>query len=181
MVGVDLPEAIAGVLLGFVVPGYTLTKALFPEWRIRGPEAPLRLVETLTLSLVLSVVLTVLVGYVLLTAAPGGFQAYWNDPVLEAALAGVAAVGFAAGWLRGAYRREPPVVAPPPASGAGEEDAWEVMRELERLGREERRLNHHLRTHRDDPPELARLRQELDRVRALREQLQERREGEYAA
>jgi hypothetical protein len=180
MVGADLPQAIAGVLLVFFVPGYAVTKAMFPEWRIRGAEAPLRLVETVTLAFVLSVVLTVLVGYALLTAAPGGFQAYWSDPVLEAALAGAAAIGFVAGWVRGAYRREPPQVSRI-ESGAGEDGAWELTRELERLGREERRLNHILRNQGHDPAEQLRLREELDRVKTRREQLRERREVDYAA
>jgi Protein of unknown function (DUF1616) len=180
MVGANLPEAVAGLLLLFFVPGYTWTKATFPEWRLRGPEALLRLLETVTLAIVLSVVVTVLVGYVLLATAPGGFQAYWTDPVLEAVLGGLAAVGFAVGWYRGAYRREPP--APPPAdTGTGEQGAWELTRELDRLGREERRLNHLLRTQTDDPGEVRRVRDELDRVKALRTELQRRREAEYGS
>jgi hypothetical protein len=179
MVGADLPEAIAGVLLVFFLPGYTLTKATFPEWRLRGPEAYLRLVEAVTLALVLSVVLTVLVGYVLLTAIPAGFEAYWNDPVLELALAGVTVVAFVAGWFRGAYRPDPPI-HPAPEGGTGEAGAWELTRELERLGREERRLNHVLRTSVGDASEQARLREDLARLRTEREQLAERREAEYA-
>ena len=179
MVGADLPEAIVGVLLVFFVPGYTLTRATFPEWRLRGPEASLRLLETVTLALVLSVVLTVLVGYGLLTAAPGGFQAYWTDPVLEAVLGGVAAVGFVAGWVRGAYLRVPPL-RHAPGTAKAEEGAWELTRELERLEREERRLNHSLRTRGADPVQQVRLREELDRLKALRERLQERREAQYA-
>jgi hypothetical protein len=179
MVGAIFPEAAGGLLLVFFVPGYALTKATFPEWRVRGSNALLRLVEIVTLSFVLSVVLTVLVGYVLLVAAPGGFQAYWTDPVLEAALAGVAAVGVAAGWLRGAYRREPPP-APSPEGGTGDEGAWELTRELEELGREERRIAHALRTQKDNPNEEAQLREALDHLRARREQLREHREAEYA-
>ncbi len=178
MVGANLAEEAAGLLLVFFVPGYTLTKATFPEWRLRGSDALLRLLETVTLALVLSVVLTLLVGYALLAAAPGGFQAYWSDPLLEACLAGIAAVGFAFGWVRGAYRREPP---PDPASEgeAGEDRAWELTRELERLGREERRLSHLLRTLGNDPAATGQFREELDHVRSMRAELQERREAEY--
>jgi hypothetical protein len=179
MVGANLLEIIAGTLLVFFVPGYTITRALFPEWRLRGPNAYLRLLETVALALVTSVVLTVLVGYLLLAAAPGGFQAYWSDPVLEVSLAGVALVGFVAGWVRGAYRREPPP-SPTFADESGEEGAWELTRELERLGREERRLNHALRTSKDAGDE-GRLRDELAQVRAERDQLRERREAEYAS
>lgn len=177
MVGANLAESIAGILLVFFVPGYTLTKATFPEWRVRGSTAGLRLLETVSLAFVLSVVLTVVVGYGLLRVAPAGFQADWSDPVLEAALAGIAVVGFVAGWLRGAYAREPP--ASPVEEGAGEEGAWELARELERLGREERRLTHRLRTLSGNPTEQTRLREELGEVNARREELQRHREGEY--
>ncbi len=179
MVGVGLPEALAGFLLVFFVPGYALTKATFPEWRIRGASAYLRLLETVTLAFVLSVVLTVLVGYVLLVGAPGGFQADWADPVLELVLAGVAAIGFAVGGVRGAYRREAPP-SPAPEGGSGDEGAWEVTRELEELGREERRLTHALRNRSGDSDEQTRLRSELDRLQVRREQLREHREAEYA-
>lgn len=179
MVGTNFPEAVVGLLLVFFVPGYALTRATFPEWRLRGPEAPMRLLETFTLSFALSVVLTVLVGYALLAAAPGGFQPYWTEPVLEAVLAGIAAVGFVVGWLRGAYEREPPrPVAYDPATG--DDGAWEVTRELDALAREERRLRHRLRTVSNDPAETHRIEEELGRLRSQRLQLQERREAEYA-
>jgi hypothetical protein len=178
MVLAQVPEAIAGLLLVFFVPGYTLTKATFPEWRLRGPTAPLRLLETVTAAFVLSVVLTILVGYLLLTAAPGGFQSYYSNPVLEVALAGVAAVAFAFGWARGAYRRDPP---PPHVGDAdpGSEGAWELTRELDRLAREERRLRHELRTGSSRRDEEAALQADLERVRARREELRLHREAEY--
>ena len=179
MVGASIPEAVAGVLLVFFLPGYALTRATFPEWRLRGPEALLRALETCTLAFVLSIVLTVLAGYALLAAAPGGFQAYWTDPLLEAVLAAIAVVGFAAGWYRGAYRRETPG-APVPPSGDGEEGAWELTRELDRLGREERRLNHLLRTRDGTPSDATRWKEELEQVRARRLELQRAREAEYA-
>jgi uncharacterized membrane protein len=104
----SLLEIVAGVLLVFVVPGYAITKATFPEWRLRGPEALLRAVEIGTLSLVLSVTVTILVGFVL-GAAPGNyFQASWSDPLLEALLAAITGVALAAAVLRGAFRRVPP-------------------------------------------------------------------------
>jgi hypothetical protein len=164
----------------FFVPGYTLTKATFPEWRMRGSAALLRLLETFTLAFVLSVVVTILVGYLLLAATPGGFQAYYRNPVLEASLAGVAVVGFAVGWYRGAYRRVPP---PRTASEAqpGSEGAWELSRELDRLGREERRLNHELRTRSSGSAEESVLRENLERIRARREELRTYREAEYGA
>ena len=174
----SFPEAAAGLLLVFFLPGFALTMATFPEWRVRGPDGLLRLLEIGTLSVVLSVVLTVLAGYVLLAAAPGGFQAYWSAPVLEALLAAIAAIGFAVGAVRGAYSRVPP--RPTVPEEAGEVGAWELLRELERLGREERRLTHQLRVAGAQTPEGARLRAELDAVAEERATLQRRREAEYA-
>jgi hypothetical protein len=177
----DVPESIVGFLLLFFVPGYAITKALFPEWRVRGALALRRAVEVVTLSFVLSVVLTVLAGYVLLSGAPSGFQAGWSDPVLEAGLAGVTGVAFVAGWLEGAYRRTPPA----PSRWAlgpsrGEEGAWSLSRELGRLSQEERRLAHALRQASATSQDAHDLSARLARVRAEREALVRQREEEYA-
>jgi len=179
MTVVGVTEGIVGGLLLFFLPGYAVTKALFPEWRVRGREGGRRLVEVVTLSFVTSVGLTVLVGYGILSLNPGGFAAAWSDPVLEGFLALVAAAAFAVAVGRGAFARIPPR-ARPTAEPAGEEGAWEVSRELERLGREERHLEHALRVSSQGPAELARLRTELDNVRAERDALRRKREGEYA-
>jgi hypothetical protein len=172
-------EAIAGGLLVFFVPGFFLTRAVFPEWRIRGPAAPRRLLEILTLSFVLSVTLTVLVGYLLLIAAPGGFQAYWTDPVLEATLAGIAVVAFGAGMGRSAYSREAPVPHPRAEADPGGSGAGELSRELDRLGREERRLRHALKVAPGGPDERE-IRERLERIRSETEALRRHREAEYA-
>ena len=171
-------EAVLGGLLLFFVPGYAVTKAVFPEWRVRGPDGARRLVEVVTLSFVTSIGLTVLVGYGLLSLAPGGFAAAWSDPVLEAVLAAVALVAAVVAVLRGAFARTPP--APRPTEGgAGEEGAWELSRELERLGRDERRIQHALRTAARSPTEVDRLTKELEDVRAQREALRRAREDQY--
>jgi len=171
------PEAIVGLLLIFFVPGYGVTKATFPDWRVRGPDGLRRGLEIATLSFVLSVVLTVLLGAVLLAANPGGFQSYWTDPLLEAGLAAVAAVGFAVALLRGGFARTPPA-APSPEPSGGEEGAWELSRELDRLAREERRLQHALRAGSASTPD--QLRAELDRVHEEVERLRTQREADYA-
>jgi hypothetical protein len=178
MAGASYPEAFVGLLLVFFLPGYAIAKATFPEWRIRGREAYLRLVEVITLGFVLSVVTTLLVGSVLLLT-PGGFQAYWNDPVHEIVLVAITLLALAVGWFRGAYRKDPPP-APPAEGGASEEGAWEVSRELEAIGREERRLRHVLRVSHPNDAETPRLRAELQELEARREELRREREAEYA-
>jgi uncharacterized membrane protein len=138
-----LAEAVLGGVLLFFLPGFAVAKALFPERRCRGPNGVRWLVELLTLGLVVSVVLTVGVGYVLLAAAPGGFSASWSDPLLEAILAAIALIAFVVGGLEGAYARTPPA---PIASGEGpgEAGAWELTEQLDRLLRQRRGLEQEL-------------------------------------
>jgi Protein of unknown function (DUF1616) len=180
MTAVSVLEGLAGGLLLFFLPGYALTKAVFPEWRVRGWQGARRLLEILTLSFVTSIGLTVVVGYGILSLAPGGFAAAWSDPVLEAALAGIALIAFVAAWARGGFSRIPPT-APLTPPLPGEEGAWELSRELERLGRDERRIQHALRVSTENSAETARLTAELDSVRAERDALRRRREEEYAS
>jgi len=171
-------EVVVGILLLFFVPGYFVTKATFPGWRVRGDEALTRAIEIGTLSFVLSVALTVLVGYGLLVGGPQGFQALWSDPVLEATLFAIAILAFGVGLARGAYRKVPPVRTAP--GSPGEQRPFELGRELSRLDREEVRLRRELdRT--DTREERQELERELDAVRARRTELQRRREAEYAA
>ena len=173
-------EALAGFLLVFFVPGYALTRALFPEWRVRGSDALRRLVEVVTLSFVVSIALTVLVGYLELTVAPGGFRAYWTDPVLEVSLAAIALVAVALGILRGAYRREPPPPVRRFEGTPGGEGAFELTRRLDLLSREERRIRHALRVALPGPPEEGRLRSRLSELESERAEIQRAREAEYA-
>jgi hypothetical protein len=178
MTFVSVAEAVVGGFLLFFIPGYAVVKALFPEWRVRGPDGGRRLLEVLTLSFVTSIGLTVLVGFGLLDLAPGGFSAGWSNPVLEAVLIAVAAVAFAVSFFRGAWSPTPPS-APVPSPSVGEEGAWELSRELERLGRDERRIQHALRTTPTDSAEAARLTAALEALRSERAALSRRREEEY--
>lgn len=180
MTALGAGEAVLGGALLFFVPGYFVTKALFPEWRIRGPDGTRRLLEIVTLSFVTSIGLTVIVGFGLLDLAPGGFSAAWSNPTLEASLLGVAVVGLGVALARGAYSRiPPPAMGPEP--GRGEEGAWEVSRELERLGRDERRLQHALRGAAGNPAEVARLTKELESLRSERDAISRSREEDYAS
>lgn len=178
MTVVGVSEGIVGALLLFFLPGYSVARALFPEWRVRGSEGARHLLETLTLSFVTSVGLTVVVGYGILQLAPGGFAAAWSDPLLEVALAGVAAVGFGVALTRGAFASTPPA-SPRAPPERGEEGAWELSRELERLVRDERRIEHALRVAATSTADKARLGGELDSVRAERDALRRKREDEY--
>lgn len=172
-------ESIAVGLLVFWLPGYAVSRATFPEWRVLRPWDPIRLLETIAFSFVLSVGLTVLVGFGLLTASPTGFQAYWTDPVLEAVLAAVTAGAGLVAWWRGAFSRSPPPVAAP-SEPESPSDAWALMVELDRLQREERRLEHRRRRLPAQSPEGEQVEAELVRLREARTDLERHREAEYA-
>jgi len=169
---------VVGLLLVFVLPGYTWTRALFPEWRLAGPDAGRRLVETLALTLVLSVSTTIVAGYLLLETPSVGFAATWTDPLLEIVLAAAAAVGFGVAALRGAFARVPPT-APPTEIAPGENDGWPILERLDAIDRERRRLRHQLR-HPPSTAEASRWRDLLTQLDAEADALQRRREAEYA-
>jgi Protein of unknown function (DUF1616) len=155
MGSVDAAEAVAGLALGFVLPGFALSRALFPEWRFRGPGGTVHLLETLSLSLVGSVGITIVIGYGLLSSSVG-FGATWSDPTLFGALAIVTVAGLAVAFARGAFARVPPTgpqLAPEPGVGG----AMDVVRDLDRLRADERRLRHRLRTMARDDPERTRV------------------------
>jgi hypothetical protein len=164
MVSVNAAEAVAGLALVFFLPGFGLARATFPEWRFRGPGGTVHLLETLSLSLVTSVGLTIVVGFGLLNT-PGGFGGTWSDPTLFVVLGAVTAVGLVAAALRGAFSRTPPT-GPRVGSEQGPEAAFEAIRELDRLKAEERRLRHRLRVAGRDGAESGRYRQDLERVQA---------------
>ena len=179
MGSVDAVESVAGLALVFFLPGFALARATFPEWRFRGPSGTVHLLETLTLSLVGSVVLTILLGFALLNSAVG-FQATWSDPVLFVALAALAAVGLVVAVLRGAFARVPPS-GPVLEPEGGTEGAFEDIREVDRLRAEERRLRHRARTLARDDPERERLDREIARVEAQAAEIMARREEDQNA
>jgi hypothetical protein len=179
MDALSVGEAVAGGCLLFFVPGYTVAKAVFPERRLAGPEGVRWGIELVALALVLSVVLTVAVGYLLLAGAPGGFSASWGDPLLEAVLAAIAGIAFVTGWLEGAYARAPPARRPLPVEPGGA-DAWELSDRLGRLQRERQGLERELRRAlASDDDAKARIRSRLEHVVEEEQALRRQREAEY--
>jgi Protein of unknown function (DUF1616) len=179
MTSTSLLEAGAGLLLLFFVPGYATTRAIFPEWRLRGPDPWRTGLETVTLSFVLSIGWTVVVGYLLLQGSGAGFQADWAHPQLELGLTLVALGAFLIGWAEGAYARKAPSPrrATPDPGGEG---AWELSRRLDRLDQEERRLEHQLRVASRSTPAAGELRSRLTALQEESSRLRRAREEEYA-
>jgi hypothetical protein len=168
-----------GFLLVFLLPGYAVTKAVFPEWRVRGPAAGIRAVEIGTLSLVVSVALTVVVGFGLLALPGAGLAAYWSDPVLEVTLGAIALVALVVGAFRGAYRREPPA-GPTPEPSPGSENGWELVTRLDSIERTRRRLEHQLRVQGDSDRRAQEWRNEIQRLDDEATRIRRAREEEYA-
>jgi hypothetical protein len=173
------PEVVVGLLLVFALPGYGITKATFPEWRLRGPDALLRVVEVGTLSLVLSVTVTILVGFILGNLPGSFFQAGWSDPLLEAILAVITAVAFVVAVLRGGFSKTAPT-GPTPEPSPGTEDPMRLVRALEENQRQARRLQHALRQLKSDDPSRSRLEAELADTQRRSQELRATREAEYA-
>ena len=172
-------EAVVGGALVFVLPGAAVAKAVFPERRVRGPDGVRWALELAALALVLSVVLTVVVGAVLLSVAPGGFAASWSDPLLEAVLAAITAVAFVAAAAQGAFRSVPPPTRPS-AEEPGSEAPWELADALGRLQRERKGLERDLaRLGTADTALGERLRGRLARIGEEEATLRERREADY--
>ncbi len=170
--------AAIGLLLVFVLPGYTITKALFPEWRVRGPTAGLTAVEIVSLTLVNSVALTIVIGFALLVLPGRGFAATWSDPLLEIVLAGISVLALGVGMVRGAYSQRPPP-APAPIDDPGTRDGWELVQRLEAIDRERRRLRHVLRRAGASPTEADRARSTIAQLDAEAAALRRDREAEY--
>ncbi|HXQ48863.1 MAG TPA: DUF1616 domain-containing protein [Thermoplasmata archaeon] len=162
MGALDPVEAAVGLALLFFLPGFAVGRAMFPEWRFRGPGGTIHLIETLALSLVLSVALTVVVGYALLTSSLG-FGSTWSNPNVLESLGVVTIVGLGVAVVRGAFSATAPE-GPSVPSERGSEVAFETIRELDGLVAAERRLRHRLRVLPRDDPERPRVDRELGDV-----------------
>lgn len=174
---VPIEEALLAIGLIYLIPGFAVSRAVFPEWRFRGPLGLQRVVETVALSLILSVALVVLTGFAL-SNAPVGFNAGWSDPLLEAILTVITIVALVIAAYRGAFSREaPPDRENEPASDG---TTWNSVRELDRIARRERRLEHALRRSGVSESEAIQLREELIQLRLTADAIKQRRESELA-
>jgi hypothetical protein len=169
-------QAAIGLLLLYVLPGFAIARALFPEWRFRGESGTLHAVETAVLTVVLSVASTILVGFVLLNSS-AGFSADWSNPLLETGLLGITAVGGGLAWGRGAFARTPPT-GPALEPEAGALGGAEALAAAEEIQRRVRRIRHELKAH-PSPSEAARLQDELRVLEIEARRLGRDREASY--
>lgn len=175
--------ALVALLLVFVLPGFGLARALWPEWRLRGERGLETIVTLAAASLVLSVGISILVGFVLGNAPGGWFQASPSSPVLEAILTGLTGAFLLVALLRGAFSHTvpaPPKLASPPL--AGEQDLAEVWQEFEEMARQESELRRRLKAERGQgSPEAAATQRDLETLMARRRERETQREAELGA
>ncbi len=124
---VDPLQASFGFLLVFFLPGYFLTKSLWP-----GPEdldREYNAIYVLTFSMALSICLTILLGLVLASLPPvedpasGKLIGYFRPPYLQILFGATTAVLFGTAWFRGAFpwlgRLHPSLIRVPAAERGG--------------------------------------------------------------
>lgn len=177
--GAELAEYWLGGALLFALPGYAWSRALFPEWRLRGPTALDTAVRLGTLSFVWSLAILVVVGSALSEIPSLGFSAAWSDPRLELLLAGLTLIGFAVAALRGAFSA--PVEPAPRASAPEDSSPLPTLRQLDRIAREESRVRRALRRSPAGSEGRARLEEELGRLRARSEEIRRARQEDYGS
>ncbi len=195
-------RVVAAILLVFFIPGYFLTKALFPRAREFSDELPE--VYTVAFSMCLSIAVTILTGIVLASLEPDPVTGlgYFQLGYIVASLLTVSIVFAGVAWWRGAFpglgrvsaalARRP--AAPPDGSGVADDPKryWKEQdlmarrlelraqgKRLERTGRsspKERR--YYQRRKAEVTQELVGVDDELSRLRADREALIEKAEDE---
>jgi hypothetical protein len=94
----DLIQIIMGLLLIFFLPGFTLMRMLFP--RAEELDTEMGLLFQMVIGAVMSVVISVLIGFVLGSPVFKGFTAV----NLWLTLGGMSLAFFIYGWWRGAYQ-----------------------------------------------------------------------------
>jgi hypothetical protein len=94
----DLIQIIMGLLLIFFLPGFTLMRMLFP--RAEELDTEMGLLFQMVIGAVMSVVISVLIGFVLGSPILKGFTSL----NLWLTLGGMSLAFFIYGWWRGAYQ-----------------------------------------------------------------------------
>jgi len=95
-------QVLAGLAIIFLLPGYTMVNMLFPRRGELDPEYDI--IYRLTLGMGLSVVISILVGF-MLNAVSNEETQYVRSGPLWIALSGLTGLFALVGWLRGAYPR----------------------------------------------------------------------------
>ena len=93
-------QVIAGIVILFFLPGYTLVNLLFPRKGELDPEYDQ--VYRVTLGMALSLAISIMIGF-LLNAAGDEQHAYVAPGPLWEVLLSITAILALGGWLRGAY------------------------------------------------------------------------------
>jgi len=199
---VEVLRVIAAILLVFFVPGYFLTKALFPRPREFSDELPE--VYTIAFSMCLSIAVTILSGIVLAMLPPDPVSGlgYFQLPYIVLSLLSVTGAFAAVAWWRGAFpalarvsaRLERRPTAPPDGTGVADDPKryWKEqdllarrvelraqVRRLERTGRgSQKEKGYYQRRKAEVTEELVEVDDDLSRLRSDREAMIQKAEEE---
>jgi len=142
----NIVQIIIALLFIFVLPGFTFVRALFPR---KGElDMEYNLLYQITLGMGLSIVLTILVGFMLasLPINTDTNKGYFDAPYIWAALILITVVFFVIGWWRGAYpfmgKLHPKLARMPPQEPLQVKmpDEKTAVRKLRALAAERQRL-----------------------------------------
>ncbi len=99
----EIIRAALAVILVFFLPGYMITKAIFPKKNAFHPDYSF--VYTFTFSVVLSIITVILLGILFQSIGPNPEtgEGYFKTPYIVASLLFISAVFFLIGWWRGAH------------------------------------------------------------------------------
>lgn len=202
MDAVQVLQTLATILLVFFVPGYFLTKALFPRPREFSDELPE--VYTVAFSMCLSIAVTILSGTALAMLPPDPVtgRGYFDAPYIVTSLLLLTGAFAAVAWWRGAFpglarvsrRLERRPSAPTDGTGVADDPKryWKEqdllarrlelrsqIRRLERTGRGSRKdKSYYQRRKAEVTEELVGVDDKLARLRADREEMIEKAEEE---
>lgn len=145
----DIIRIPLGLLLNFFIPGFTLMRMLFP--RAEELDTEMGLLFQAVLGAVMSVVITVLVGFLLGSPVLQGF----TDVNIWLTLGGLSLLFFILGWYRGAYQflghLHPKLERPLPQTDIVEYNLGpledDTLLEFQKLTKERHQLRKDIRTY----------------------------------
>ncbi|MDG6221408.1 MAG: DUF1616 domain-containing protein [Candidatus Thermoplasmatota archaeon] len=99
----DVIQAFFGLLLAFFLPGFALTRALFPRKKSFHPDYDI--IYQMAISIALSIIIVIMLGITIQSIGPNPEtgKGYFTAPVLVSSLLGITITFFILGWLRGAH------------------------------------------------------------------------------
>ncbi len=167
---------IFGLLFIFFLPGFTMVNALFPR---KGElDKEFDMLYRVTLGMGMSIVTTILVGFLLGTLPFEGDKGHFVAPNIWAMLISLTAIFFAIGWYKGAYQfmgwihpsLERPAPPEPAPEGFDYKDDKAILHEMQKLAQRRQQLKYKLKEAREKGKSQARsIREHYSKQREIAE------------